>query len=172
MTMSAPNAVTAYQDAYVQKVIDTVGDLPNVLWEISEEAPTNSTWWQGHMIGLIRSYETGKPLQHPIGYPTLEYPGNDSALNNSNADWIAPTARISPTSSCGSGNPACKVNINDSDHDDSTRWSAASIQKNERRQQSGICIARGSRNRLISAAKRVSCERASVPVSIGEKPRI
>jgi len=46
MTMNAPNTITNYQDAYVRKVIDTVNDLTNVLWEISEEAPGNSTWWQ------------------------------------------------------------------------------------------------------------------------------
>jgi len=31
MTMSAPNAITNHQDACVQKVIDSVNDLPNVL---------------------------------------------------------------------------------------------------------------------------------------------
>jgi hypothetical protein len=69
MTMNAPNTITNYQDAYVRKVIDTVNDLTNVLWEISEEAPGNSTWWQPHMISLIHSYEAGKPLQHPVGFP-------------------------------------------------------------------------------------------------------
>jgi len=117
MTMTSANTITGYQDAFVQKVIDTLNDQPNVLWEPSEEAPDNSTWWQGHMIGLIRSYEGGKPLQHPIGYASLNVSGtSDSNLYNSNADWVAPMARVSPTSSCGSGTPQCKVNINDSDH--------------------------------------------------------
>ena len=117
MTMSAQNAITDIQDAYVRKIIDTLNDLPNVLWEPSEEAPDNSTWWQGHMIALVRSYEAGKPLQHPIGYASLNVSNtSDSNLYNSNADWVAPKARISPTSSCGTGTPACKVNINDSDH--------------------------------------------------------
>ena len=123
MTMSSANAITNIQDAYARKVIDTVNDLPNVLWEISEEAPDNSTWWQDHMISLIRSYEAGKPLQHPIGYPTLDVSGSsDATLYNSNADWVAPKARISPTSSCGSGTPSCKVNINDSDHSYFGMW--------------------------------------------------
>jgi hypothetical protein len=94
-----------------------------VLWEISEEAPDNSTWWQSHMISLIHTYEAGKPVQHPVGFPTLNVSGaSDSTLYNSNADWVAPVARISPTSSCGSGNPACKVNINDSDHSYFGMW--------------------------------------------------
>lgn len=123
MTMTSPNAITGYQDAYVQKVIDTLNDLPNVLWEPSEEAPDNSTWWQGHMIALIRNYESGKPLQHPIGYATLNISStSDSNLYNSNADWVAPMARTSPTGSCGTGTPACKVNINDSDHSYFGMW--------------------------------------------------
>ena len=43
VTMTAPSAITGFQDAYVEKVIDTLNDLPNVLWIISEEAPPNST---------------------------------------------------------------------------------------------------------------------------------
>ncbi|HYW97529.1 MAG TPA: hypothetical protein VE822_00335 [Candidatus Elarobacter sp.] len=43
-------------------------------------------------------------------------------LYNSNADWVAPSARISPTSSCGSGTPQCKVNINESDHSYYGMW--------------------------------------------------
>jgi hypothetical protein len=117
MTMTSADTITGYQDAFVQKVIDTLNDQPNVLWEISEEAPDNSTWWQGHVIALIHSYEAGKANQHPVGYPSLNVSGaSDATLYNSNADWVAPKALISPSSSCGTGTPACKVNINDSDH--------------------------------------------------------
>jgi hypothetical protein len=117
MTMSGPNATTAIQDAYVRKVIDTLNDLPNVIWEQSEEAPDNSTWWQGHMVDLIHTYEVGKPLQHPVLYATLNVSAiNDQGLYDSKAEAAAPAVRISPTSSCGSGTPQCKVNINDSDH--------------------------------------------------------
>ena len=42
VTMTAPNAITAIQDAYVKKVIDTLNDLPNVLWIVSQEAPADS----------------------------------------------------------------------------------------------------------------------------------
>ncbi len=115
VTMTEPNAITAIQDAYMKKVIDTLNDLPNVLWIVSQEAPANSTWWNNHLIAFVRSYEAGKPLQHPIGYGALDG-GTDDILLNSDADWIAPAARISPPTSCGSGHPRCKVNINDSDH--------------------------------------------------------
>ena len=39
VTMSAPNAITDIQDAFVRKLIDTLNDLPNVLWIVSQEAP-------------------------------------------------------------------------------------------------------------------------------------
>ena len=132
MTMSGTNAITAIQDAYVKKVIDTLNDLPNVLWEISEEAPDNSTWWQGHMIGLIHSYEAAKAVQHPVGYPTLNVNApNDQGLYNSDAEWVAPSVKFSPSSSCGSGTPSCKVNINDSDHSYFGMWNdSAQVNRN------------------------------------------
>jgi len=105
----------------VKRVIDTLNDLPNVLWIVSEEAPPNSTWWNQHLIALARSYVAGKPLQHPIGYATLA-DLKDAPIINSDADWIAPEARISPTASCGSGHPPCKVNVNDSDHSYFGMW--------------------------------------------------
>jgi hypothetical protein len=121
VTMSAPNAITRVQDAFVRKLIDTLNDLPNILWIVSQEAPAGSTWWNSHLITLTRAYEATQPLQHPIGYGVLA-DSNDATILNSDADWIAPAARISPTRSCGSGRPACKVNINDSDHSYFGMW--------------------------------------------------
>jgi hypothetical protein len=115
VTMTAPNAITAFQDTYVEKTIDTLNDLPNVLWIVSEEAPQDSTWWNNHQIAHIRAYESRKAHQHPVGYAALEGPSDD-ILYNSDAYWVAPGSRISPQKSCGSGKPACKVNVNDSDH--------------------------------------------------------
>jgi hypothetical protein len=93
----------------------------------------------------VRSYESTKQLQHPIGYAAHSgdqrhfmrqlfdvfrrlldagFRGSiaDSAIYNSNADWVALSARISPTTTCGSGVPPCKVNINDSDHSYFGMW--------------------------------------------------
>ncbi|HEY7291368.1 MAG TPA: putative collagen-binding domain-containing protein [Vicinamibacterales bacterium] len=121
VTMTAANAITAVQDAYVKKTIDTLNDLRNVLWIVSEEAPTNSAWWNAHVIAQIRSYEATKPTRHPVGYATLASL-DDSVIINSDADWVAPAASTSPTTTCGSGNPRCKVNINDSDHSYFGMW--------------------------------------------------
>jgi hypothetical protein len=127
VTMAAPNAITTFQDSYVRKVIDTLNDLPNVLWIVSEEAPAKSAWWNSHLIALIRSYEGRKPLQHPIGYGAMAGVADDASIINSDADWIAPIARISPTTSCGRGHPACKVNINDSDHSYFSMWNDSAL---------------------------------------------
>lgn len=115
ISMTAPNAITALQDAYVEKVIDTLNDMPNVLWVVSEESPDDSVWWNDHQISHIRAYEAKKPYQHPIGYGTISGQP-DMAMYNSDADWVKPHARISPVKSCGTGKPTCKVNVNDSDH--------------------------------------------------------
>ncbi|MBV8809385.1 MAG: hypothetical protein JO033_11990 [Acidobacteriaceae bacterium] len=127
LTMTAPNAVTRFQDAYVERVIDTLNDLPNVLWIVSEEAPANSIWWNDHQISHIRAYEAKKPHQHPIGYAAL-IGAPDSIIYNSDADWVAPAVRISPTKSCGGGRPACKVNVNDSDHSNFGMWNVTAQQ--------------------------------------------
>jgi cephalosporin-C deacetylase-like acetyl esterase len=127
VTMTALNDITKFQDLYVEKVIDILNDLPNVLWIVSEEAPPNSTWWNDHQIAHIRAYESQKPYQHPIGYATpIDTP--DSVVYNSDADWVAPLTRISPVSTCGRGKPACKVNVNDSDHSYFGMWNETAEQ--------------------------------------------
>jgi hypothetical protein len=128
VTMTAPNAIIRYQDAYVKKTIDVLCDLPNVVWIVSEEAPAKSVWWNDHMISLVRAYEKRKRYRHPIGFATLESPP-DSLLYDSDADWVAPSARVSPARSCGIGDPPCKVNVNDSDHSYFGMWND-SPQKN------------------------------------------
>lgn len=103
--------ITAFQEGYVRKVIDTVNDLDNVLYEISNEdtgSPADSAW-QYHMISFVKSYEATKPKQHPVGM-TVQYPGgDDKILLASPADWISPGARL-PASD------GRKVIINDTDH--------------------------------------------------------
>jgi hypothetical protein len=69
----------------------------------------------------IRSYESKKTHQHPIGFGSL-IDGSDQKIYNSDADWVAPSAKLSPTTSCGTGRPTCKVNVNDSDHSYFGMW--------------------------------------------------
>jgi hypothetical protein len=90
VTMHAPNALTEIQDAYVRKTIDTLNNLPNVLWIVPEEAPKNSLWWNDHLISVVKTSEKGKRYQHPVGYATPAEPPDDSIFYNSDADWVAP----------------------------------------------------------------------------------
>jgi hypothetical protein len=115
-TLSNP-AVTAYQEAYVRHVIDTVNDLDNVLYEISNEdsGGPDDTAWQIHMIRFIKSYEAGKAKQHPVGM-TQQWPeGSEAALLTSPADWISPGTKMFTAD-------GRKVLINDTDH--SYFWTA------------------------------------------------
>lgn len=90
-SLQAP-AITALQKAYVQRVIDTVNDLDNVLFEISNESHKDSYEWQYDLINFIKQYEAGKPKQHPVGM-SVEWPGGDNAvLFHSPADWVAPNS--------------------------------------------------------------------------------
>jgi hypothetical protein len=107
----ADPAITAHQEAYVRKVIDTVHDLDNVLYEITNEdtASDANTAWQTHFIRFIQSYEAEKGTQHPVGM-TFQWPeGTDATLLDSPAAWISPAAKLLPAD-------GRKVILNDTDH--------------------------------------------------------
>ena len=57
-------AVTRLQEAYAAKLVETVGDLDHVLWEISNESPGGSRDWQRFLAGHLRRLDAGR---HPIG---------------------------------------------------------------------------------------------------------
>lgn len=102
--------VWSYEQAYIRKVVDTVNDLDNVLYEVSNEAgaPYSSSW-QASVISFIKQYEAAKPKQHPVGM-TFQYKGgSDSTLYDSAADWVSPVARFPH-------GEMAKVIINDTDH--------------------------------------------------------
>jgi hypothetical protein len=105
-------SVTQLQEAFVRKLIDTVNDLDNVLYEISNESHAGSLQWQQHMIDLIRSYEAGKPKQHPVGL-TVPWPnGQNSTMLASDADWVSLNGDLTdPPAANGT-----KVIISDTDH--------------------------------------------------------
>jgi hypothetical protein len=47
-------AITALQEAYIRKIVETLNDLDNVLYEISGDAPASSKEWQYHMINYLK----------------------------------------------------------------------------------------------------------------------
>ena len=107
--------VQALQEAYLRKVVDTVGDLPNVLYEVANESSGSdtadavtlpdgstldtrigdSTEWQYWVIEVVRRYEQESGHgAHPIGM-SMQYPVPDESMVNevlfdSPADWISP----------------------------------------------------------------------------------
>src|SRR4030043_528000 len=89
------SAVVNFQRAYVRKMVDTVSDLDNVLYEISNEDHTDTLNWQYDMISYIKSYEASKPKQHPVGMSAIsDYTQTGLWFNdylwNSPADYISP----------------------------------------------------------------------------------
>jgi hypothetical protein len=113
-TLALPT-ITALQEAYVRHVIDTLNDLDNVLWEISNESHSGSREWQYHMVQFVKSYEARKSYQHPVGMTVAWPDGCNAALLASVADWISPNAsggyKENPPAADGR-----KVILSDTDH--------------------------------------------------------
>ena len=109
-------AVQDMQEAYMKKVIDTVQDLPNVLYEVSNESSGggkvgqefadalnlselpdwgDSTEWQYWVINFVKQYEKEQGYDHrPMGM-TMQFPVADQVkvndpLFDSPAEWISP----------------------------------------------------------------------------------
>ena len=87
-------AITRIQEAYVRKVIDTVNDLDNVIYEISNESHGDSTEWQYHFVRFIHEYEENKPKQHPV-WMSYQWDGIAGAGSNQSL-WDSPAEAISP----------------------------------------------------------------------------
>ncbi len=102
----------SYEQAYLRKVVDTVNDLPNVMYEVSNEAGSPySDDWQASVIRSIKRYEATKAKQHPVGMTFQYQGGSDATLYQSQADWISPPRTKLPPVATGN-----KVVINDTDH--------------------------------------------------------
>jgi hypothetical protein len=110
-TMSSP--VMAYQKTYIDKVITTLQNLDNVIWEIGNEMLPSSRDFQYHMIDYIRSQDS---MNRMVGMTSYYGTGN-SDLFNSAAEWISAGQeagydyKINPPTATGS-----KVIILDTDH--------------------------------------------------------
>jgi hypothetical protein len=106
--------VEELQQAYIRKVIDSVHDLPNVLYEVANESSGqtadavvfpdgmtvetpigDSTQWQYWVINFIKDYERQMGYEsHPVGmtylFPVPDLSKSNEPLWNSPADWISP----------------------------------------------------------------------------------
>ncbi len=112
-------AVTRLQRSYLRKVVDSIGDLENVLWEISNESHPGAVEWQYEMIRALRLIEHERGIRHPIGMTALwpEASAGNTVLFESPADWVSPHTNAvdryadEPPPASGS-----KVVIADTDH--------------------------------------------------------
>jgi len=108
--------VQAFQEAYIHHVVDTLHDLPNVLWEVANESSGDgtvdesfaqmlgfsevpvwgdSTEWQYWVIDVVKRHEQKMGYDvHPIGM-SMQFPVKDQTkvndpLYRSEAEWISP----------------------------------------------------------------------------------
>jgi hypothetical protein len=120
-----PKPVVEVQKGYIRKVVDTVNDLDNVLFEIANEGPESSQDWQYDLIQFIKDYEKTKSKQHPVGMTAAYWPVEDNRarLDASPADWVSYLFEMKPAQGREAydvNDPfiadARKVSIQDSDH--------------------------------------------------------
>ncbi|HXY69196.1 MAG TPA: DUF6298 domain-containing protein [Gemmatimonadales bacterium] len=88
-TLRVP-AVVRLEERYVAKVVETVGDLDNVLYEVSNESAPASAPWQEHLIAFVKALEARRPKRHPVGM-SATFDGDDAPLWASDADWVSPS---------------------------------------------------------------------------------
>jgi len=89
--------VRSLQEAYVRRVIATLNECDNVLYEIGNEGGTYTLAWQEHMVDVIHRAEAAQPKQHPAGITWMFHRdservahGDNASLLRCRADWISP----------------------------------------------------------------------------------
>ncbi|PYT32812.1 MAG: hypothetical protein DMG57_00590 [Acidobacteria bacterium] len=104
-------AVRELHAAYLKKVVDTLADLDNVLYEvINEGGGKDWDWW---VVDTVHKLETEKGKRHPVGLTGAGVERMNEMMA-SPADWVSPFGRAflyDPPAWDGS-----KVSVNDTDH--------------------------------------------------------
>lgn len=79
--------VNDLQAAYVRKVVDTVNEFDNVLYEVINEGGEREwDWW---VVKTIKDHERAKPKRHPVGI-TGHGAERLKDMLASPADWVSP----------------------------------------------------------------------------------
>jgi hypothetical protein len=106
--------VRKLQKIYIHKVVDTVNDLDNVLFEVTNEGGTKDwDWW---VVRTVQDYEKTKAKQHPIGLTGHGSENNEEMLA-SPATWISPGSDGWPDlKNAPRLAPCSKVSLLDTDH--------------------------------------------------------
>ena len=86
VSLSRPE-VREMQGAYLRKVIDTVNDLDNILYEVMNEGGNKDwDWW---VVNFVHDYESKKGKRHPVGLTGWNSEGL-KVMRQSPCDWISP----------------------------------------------------------------------------------
>ena len=102
------------QAAYIRKVIDTLNDLDNVLYEVTNEGGDKA--WDRFVVDAVHAYEKTKPKQHPVGLTGHGSESNDEMLA-STADWFSPGSKQWPDlKSEPRAVDGAKISMLDTDH--------------------------------------------------------
>lgn len=115
LDLDAP-AVRARHVAFIRKVVDTVNDLDNVLYEVVNEGGTED--WQKFVVQTVQEYERTKPRQHLVGITGAGAVNLPAALA-SDAQWVSPAGGDLPGKPFASNPPAWgekKPSVLDTDH--------------------------------------------------------
>lgn len=104
--------VNELQATYIRKVVDTLNDLDNVLYEVLNEGGEKEwNWW---VIKTIHEYERSKPKQHPVGN-TGHGAERLPTMLASPAEWVSPGRSDGFAEDPPSWNEK-KVSLLDTDH--------------------------------------------------------
>jgi hypothetical protein len=81
--------ITAFQDAYIMKMIDTLNDIDGFIWEIANEGNAATLAWQNHIANVVAAYErTGGRQTHLIMMSPYGAP-NANLLMNTHVQLVA-----------------------------------------------------------------------------------
>ena len=87
-----PSEIRRLQRSYVRKVIDTINDLDNVIFEIGNEV--GALQWQYDMIDFVKTYEASKPKQHLVLISPGGLSGLDAYTHATESDVVGSTADV------------------------------------------------------------------------------
>jgi hypothetical protein len=123
-------AITRLQEAYVRRILDTLGDLDNVYYEVGNELRCSNDF-PNHIVNFVHNYEATKAKKHMVGrsmnfepLPTSYVLAPTEGLYTSPADWVAPTFANNDSNNPNPPTDSRKVTFYDTDHNGA--WAATS----------------------------------------------
>lgn len=115
--------IVNYEKAYLRRVIDTLNDIDNFVFEVSNEDQFDSTLWHEMVLAYVAEYEATKSKQHLLWASAFNFgaaANNNYLFNLTDADIVSPAC-----TSAGAyvdydndppANDGSKTIFNDSDH--------------------------------------------------------